>query len=350
MKKKSIFLYITTFSLFLTGIFSGCNFSKQPVSKSGFYFNTVISVTLYDASKEHLLEKCFELADMYEGYFSRTIPDSDVAKINAAAGAPVEVHAETIELLELGIYYGRLSNGKFDITIGKLSDLWDISTKALIEASKLNADAIPSASSIEAALATVDYTGITIDGTMVSLNNPDSAIDLGGIAKGYIADKMKLFLNENGVTSGIINLGGNVLTLGPKEKGDSYTIGIQKPFSEDGSAIAAVQVTDKTVVSSGSYERYFEVDGKQYHHILDVRTGYPYENNLLEVTIITDSSAHADALSTTCFSLGLEEGLALIESLEDTEAIFITDDYMIHTTSGIGTTIPFQNLGTQPKF
>lgn len=346
--KKNFFLYILSFTLFFTSAlsFSGCSTSNQKISKSGFYFNTVISVTIYDASKEHLLEECFQLADMYEGYFSKTIPQSDISRINAAAGTPVEVHTETIELLELGIYYGNLSNGKFDITIGKLSDLWDISTKALLDDTTLNTSYIPDDSSIEAALATVDYSQIFIDGNMVTLKNPDSAIDLGGIAKGYIADKMKLFLNENGIAGGIINLGGNVLTLGAKENGESYTIGIQKPFSTDGSAIAAVEVTDKTVVSSGSYERYFEVNGKQYHHILDVETGYPYENHLLGVTIITDSSAHADALSTTCFSLGLEDGLALIEALENTEAIFITDDYEMHTTSGIGTAIPFQKLET----
>lgn len=350
MTKKHFFLYIMTFALLLTGTGSltGCRASNQKIVKSGFYFNTIISVTIYDASKEHLLEECFQLADMYEGYFSTTIPDSDIAKINASAGTPVEVHDETIDLLELGIYYGKLSNGKFDITIGKLSDLWDFSTKALIEDEQMSEAYLPSASAIEKALATVDYSAISIDGNTVTLKNPESAIDLGGIAKGYIADQMKAFLNENGVTSGIINLGGNVLTLGAKANGDSYTIGIQKPFSEDGSAIASVQITDKTVVSSGIYERYFEVNGQLYHHILDTVTGYPYENNLLEVTIITDSSANADALSTTCFSLGLEEGLKLIESLENTEAILITDDYEIHTTSGIGTTIPFQKLGTQP--
>lgn len=346
MKKNRFFLYILTLTLLLASTLSlsSCNTSEQKISKSGFYFDTIISVTIYDASKEHLLEECFELADMYEDYFSKTVTDSDVSKINAAAGTPVKVHDETIELLKLGIYYGDLSNGKFDITIGKLSDLWDFSTKALIDESEMNASYLPTASSIEAALATVDYTAISIDGNMVTLNNPESALDLGGIAKGYIADKMKEFLNENGVTSGIINLGGNVLTLGAKKDGSAYTIGIQKPFSEDGSAIASVEVTDKTVVTSGIYERYFKVDDKLYHHILDVTTGYPYENELLEVTIITDSSANADALSTTCFSLGLEKGLALIESLEDTEAIFITDDYEIHTTSGMGTAIPFHQL------
>lgn len=340
MKKKKRFLICL---LILTLLLSGCTGqSNESISRSGFYFNTVITVTLYNNNDETLLNDCFALADKYENYFSATISGSDVAKINAAAGAPVEVHDETIELLQKGISYGALSHGKFDITIGKLSDLWDFSTKALVDEAEIDASYLPSDSEIQSALSTVDYQNIIIDGNMVSLKNPDASIDLGGIAKGYIADKMKAFLNEQGITEGTINLGGNVLVLGPKSDGSPYTIGIQYPFAEDGSPIASVQVTDQTVVSSGVYERYFKIDDILYHHILDTATGYPYENGLLGVTIITESSADGDALSTTCFALGLNDGMALIESLESTEAIFITEDYELHTSSGIGTTIPFQ--------
>lgn len=122
-----------------------------------------------------------------------------------------------------------------------------------------------------------------------------------------------------------INLGGNVLTLGDKPDGSNYNIGIQKPFSDDGTAIASVEVSDETVVSSGVYERYFYVGDNFYHHILNPKTGYPYDNNLLGVTIICPKSVDGDGLSTTCFALGLEDGMKLIESLDDTEAIFITD-------------------------
>lgn len=347
-KKSSIFpirflCFILFMNISLAFTLSGCNSaSNEPITKSGFYFNTVISVTIYDSSKEALLDDCFDLAAQYENYFSTTIADSDIAKINAASGAPVEVHDETIELLQLGMEYGSISNGTFDITIGKLSDLWDISTKSLIDEAEINASYIPDDAEIAEALATVDYQNIVIDGNMVSLKNPDSAIDLGGIAKGYIADQMKTYLNENGVTSGFINLGGNFLALGPKPDGSAYKVGIQYPFAESGTSIAAVSVTDETVVSSGVYERYFKVEDTLYHHILDTSTGYPYQNHLLGVTIITTKSVDGDALSTTCFSLGLDDGMALIESMEGTEAIFITDDYELHTSSGIGTTIPYQ--------
>lgn len=342
--KKKYTAFLLIFILFSSGVLSGCRGfgKKQPVSKTGFYFDTVISITLYDAAKEALLDDCFALADRYEGYFSNTIEGSDISKINAADGVPVAVHDETVELLKKGIAYGDMSGGKFDITIGKLSDLWDFSTKSLLE--QTDASMLPSKEAVANALSTVDYHSIKIDGNEVSLSNPLARIDLGGIAKGYIADRMKAYLNENGVTEGIINLGGNVLVLGEKSDGTGYSIGIQKPFQADGSAIASVTVTDETVVSSGVYERCFTVDGVRYHHILDTADGYPYDNGLLGVTIITKDSVDGDGLSTTCFSLGLNDGLALVESLDGTEAIFITEDYKLHTSSGLGRDIPFQAL------
>lgn len=345
MNMKQKFSRLTAFLLLPALLLSGCSLpggSNQAISRSGFYFDTVISVTIYDSTKESVLDGCFDLAAQYEGYFSNTVADSDISRINAAGGEPVTVHDETIELLQKGIFYGELSDGKFDITIGKLSDLWNFSTKALLD--ETDESMLPSAEEITEALSTVDYRCIQINGNEVSLTNPNARIDLGGIAKGYIADRMKDYLLENGVTDGFINLGGNVLTLKGKADGSAYTIGIQKPFDQDGTSIASVQVKDMTVVSSGVYERYFEVNGTRYHHILDTANGYPYNNGLLGVTILTKDSVDGDALSTTCFSLGLEKGMELVERLDGTEAIFITDDYALHVSSGIGKQIPFQQL------
>lgn len=331
-KLCAIFLIL----ILLCPLVDGCNLGNPntQLQKSGFYFDTVITITLYGSSHEALLEDCFALAAKYESYFSNTIPDSDISQINAAAGKAVTVHDETIELLEKSIYYSELSDGIFDVTIGKLSDLWNISTKALLN--ETDASMIPAKSEIDKALATVDYRNIVIDGNNVSLRNPDARIDLGGIAKGYIADKMKAYLTEHHVTSGHINLGGNVLCIGEKLDGSPYNIGLQKPFAGDGSSIAAVKIADQTVVSSGVYERYFKVGDALYHHLLDTSTGYPIDNDLLGVSIITTASVDGDALSTICFALGIEKGLALIESLPDTEAIFIDADYVLHESSGIG--------------
>ena len=312
--------------LFLAMIpLTGCS-NQNPISKTGFYFDTVITITLYDKNQENLLDECFAMADRYEHLFSATLPDSDISRINAAEGEPVTVSDETIELLEKGITYGDLSEGRFDITIGALSTLWNFSE---------NSGNIPDQVDIDQALQTVDYHEIQIDGNTVTVTNPDTRIDLGGIAKGYIADRMKEYLGKQGVTCGIINLGGNVLVIGSKTDGTAYTIGIQKPFADTGTAIASLKIANQSLVSSGVYERYFQIDNNIYHHILDTNTGYPYDNDLLGVSILCDSSVDGDALSTTAFSMGLSHGLDFIESLPDTEAIFITEDYDIHTTSGI---------------
>lgn len=338
MRKKILsVLGILVFAELIYGVYrnSSVEETDTSISKTGFYFDTVIKITLYNSDDADYLDGCFALADKYENLLSATIESSDVSKINAANGSPVTVSPETAELIREGIDYGTLSSGQFDITIGKLSSLWDFSE---------NPGIVPDADAIVSAVSTIHYQNITVSGNTVTLNDPDAAIDLGGIAKGFIADKMKAYLNENGITSGIINLGGNVLIIGPKEDGSDYRIGIQKPFSDTGTALATVSIPDGTVVSSGVYERYFKKDGVLYHHLLNPKTGYPYENDLTGVTIICSRSVDGDGLSTTCFSLGLEDGMKLIESLPDTEAIFITSDGELHTSSGVGTTIPFQMM------
>lgn len=326
-------IYTAVVCLLMLFALSGCGQKQEMIQKTDFCLDTVITVTLYDDSAEKQLEECFSLAEKYENLLSTTIKGSDIWNINHGKGTPIKVSDETISLLKKAISYSELSNGAFDITIGALSSLWNF---------KDNDGTLPSQEDIDSALSTVGYENILIEGNTVTLKNPDTRIDLGGIGKGYIADQMKQYLNDQGIQEGIINLGGNILTVGPKSSGETYKIGIQKPFDLAGNSIASVEITDESLVSSGVYERYFEVDGKRYHHILNPATGYPYENGLSGVTIITSSSADADALSTTCFALGLEDGMELIENTRDAEAIFITEDNQIHKSSGIGTDIPFK--------
>ena len=176
----------------------------------------------------------------------------------------------------------------------------------------------------------MNYENIIIRDNTVKLADPQAGIDLGAIAKGYIADRIKDYLEEEGVRHAMINLGGNVLAMGSKLDGSDYNIGIQKPFDETGEPITSVKISDKSVVTSGIYQRYFKADGKIYHHILDPNTGYPCENNLYSVTILTDSSLTADALSTTCFLLGYDRGMKLINQLDNVDAVFITNDNQIH--------------------
>lgn len=309
---------LTTCCLFL----SACSSSKEPISKQGFLLDTVIQITLYDTNDESLLDESFAVCEKYEQLLSRTIETSDVSRINEANGKPVTVSDETISLIQKSLTYSQLSDRAFDITIAPLSSLWDFKDKKTI----------PDSHALDEARALVDYHTIQINGNTVTLSNPKASIDLGAIAKGYIADKIKEYLVSQNIKSGLINLGGNVLTIGTKPDGSAWNIGIQKPFDEQNAVITSVHLSDESVVTSGVYERYFKQDGIIYHHILDAKTGYPYQNGLLGVTIISKESVDGDALSTTCFALGLQKGMELIQSLPDVEAIFITDDYQLHDT------------------
>lgn len=303
-------------------LITGCSAKPmEPISKTGVYFDTVIKIDIYDSADTELLNKCFEYCQEFENTISRTIETSEISQINQAKGEPTTVSDMTIELLQKGIQYGNLTDGKFDITIAPLSELWDV---------KNNPGIIPSEEEISNALSHVNYKNIQIKGNEVTLLDPEAAIDLGGIAKGYMADKLKEYLISEGVKSALINLGGNILTIGTKPNGQPFVLGIQKPFDNQGTVITTVQSSDNSLVSSGVYERYFEVDGVKYHHILDTNTGYPFNNGLLGVSIISPESVDGDALSTACFALGLEDGMKLINSIANTEAIFITDDYKLH--------------------
>lgn len=305
-------------------LFTGCHLvTKEPISKTGIYFDTVISIDIYDSNNTSLLEQCFEYCKEFEETVSRTIETSEIYQINHANGNPVEVSDVTLELLKKGVEYGDLTNGKFDITIAPLSELWDF---------KNNTGTVPNEQDIKEALSHVNYKNIVIDGNMITLTDPKSAIDLGGIAKGYMADRLKEYLTKQGVESALINLGGNILAVGSKPDGTPFHLGIQKPFDKHGVTITSVKTADSSVVSSGVYERYFKTDDALYHHILNSKTGFPYNNGLLGVTILSEKSVDGDALSTSCFALGLEDGMKLIQSLDDVDAIFVTDDYQLHDT------------------
>ena len=223
-----------------------------------------------------------------------------------------------------------MSNGAFDITIGSVSRLWDFTAES---------PKVPDSRHIAEALTHVDYTRVSVsdngDGTY-SISKPDDVIlDLGAVAKGYIADKIKDFLEENGVKRAIINLGGNVLCIGKKTNTDNFGIGVRKPFAANNEVLVALSVDDSSVVSSGNYERYFYADdGTFYHHILNPATGYSYDNDLSDVTILSNDSLTGDCLSTTCFCLGLDDGMKLIESLDGIEAVFVTNEGEIHYSSG----------------
>lgn len=319
--KRIIAFILTVLALWAV---TGCIPTSKPkdsIKITEVYFDTVVTIEIWGTKDTSILEKCKEICTYYEQLFSSTISTSDISRINSAQGAPVEVNPETAKLVQKGLDYGRLSDGTFDITIAPLSTLWDV---------KQNPGNIPAQKAIDEAKSHVNYKNVIVKDNTVTLTDPKAAIDLGGIAKGYIADKLKEYLLSKETKYGLINLGGNIVALGEKPEGGAFRIGIQKPFDEKNQSITSVNIRNESVVSSGIYERYFKKDGKIYHHLLEPVTGYPYDNNLLQVTIISDNSVDADALSTATFGLGLEKGTALIKELKNVKAIFVTDDYRLH--------------------
>ncbi len=321
-RRENLICIILAFILIFN---SGCANGKETpekVSRSDFLMDTVVTITLYDGSDEEILDECFELMHKYEQMFSRTDETSEIARLNA--GEISEVSEETAELIQKGLYYSALSDGAFDITICPVSKLWNFT----------NGGTIPSEESISVAVKHVGYEKVKVDGCEILFLQQGVEIDLGGIAKGYVADRLRDLLLERGVESALINLGGNTLCVGRKPDGSAFRVGVQTPFGDQNDISVILSVEDLSVVTSGVYERCFEVNGKLYHHILNPKTGYPYDNSLLSVTIICENSADADALSTTCFALGLEEGLAFINKLECCYAVFITDEYEIIYSDG----------------
>lgn len=324
--------YVFVLTILVIPIFlqTGCAHKAEPVSQAGFYLDTVIQITLYDTGNREscidTIQDCFALIDNYEHLFSASIEGSDIWNINHGGGKPVTVSEDTLSLLRAALYYSELSDGMVDATVLPLSRLWNFGSDASCR--------VPDQDSIEAALSHVDWRNVHIDGSAVTLKDPLAAIDPGFIAKGYIADRLKEYLLDRGVRSACISLGGNLVTINNKPDGTPYRIGIRKPFAPEGEIAATVTVTDSSVVSSGIYERYFYEDGTLYHHLLDTRTGYPADNNIAGVTILSPSSLEADALSTTCYFLGIDTGMELIESIDGTEALFITKDGTLHYSKG----------------
>lgn len=322
IRKSGLFL-ISLLTVILIFTLSACSKPplEDPIKTTGIYFDTVISIEIWGSTDETILEHCEDICAQYEQLLSRTIDTSDISRINSARGAKVQVDAKTAEVIRKGLYYSQLSEGGFDITIAPLSELWDI---------KNNPGNIPDQSAIDEAKSHINYKNVVLEGNTVSLKDPEAAIDLGAIAKGFIADELKAYLIEQGIEHALINLGGNILAVGGKASGENFHVGIQRPFDERNTVMTSVDVNGKSVVSSGTYERYFKKNGKIYHHLLNPFTGYPFDNHLLQVTIISDLSVDGDGLSTACFALGLEQGTALIESLDEISAIFITEDYKLH--------------------
>lgn len=301
----------------------------DPLKRTEFVLGTSVTISLYDHQSSDLLNKAFNKLRDLEDILSINKSDTLIDTINKnAAIKSVKVDSETLFIITKSLEYSTLSDGSFDITIGPIVKLWNIGFP----------DArVPSPEEIDAKLNLVDYRQIEIDqsNNAVFLKSKGMLIDLGGIAKGYAADEVVKMLKQNGTRHALVDIGGNVYALGTKPDGSLWKIGIQDPFNPRGRVIGSIALSDKSIVTSGIYERYLEEGGKKYHHILNPDTGYPFENELASVTVITSNSIDGDALSTSVFSKGLEDGLEFVDTLEDVEAIFVTKDKKVYITKNL---------------
>lgn len=265
---------------------------------------------------EALASRVFSLVKKYEDLFTVNRAQSQVMDINHAAGQqPVVVSRTVFELIKCAKAASMVRDSAFNLAIGPLVKLWRIGFKG---------DSVPGAQDIAARLRITRPQDVVLDDAAASvfLTQPGMEIDLGAIAKGFIADRVRDYLHQQGVNDGLINLGGNVQTLGNPQ--GQWTIGVKKPFSGADALVGSINVANKSVVTSGTYERYFEQDGKRWHHILDPRSGYPLDNELDSVTIISADSLDGDIWTTLIFGLGVEKGCAALRQHEDIEAIFVT--------------------------
>lgn len=302
---------------------------KEPLSKTNLMLDTVVTISLYDDSDAAMLDLAFDEIARLENLLSVTKEGSDLDRLNKAAGkAWVEIAPETQEVLTMAKEYTTLSGGYFDVTAGPLIDLWGIHN---------GEGHYPTPAELEAVLPLIGSDDLLVEEGRAYLAREGMEANLGAIAKGYIADRVKDLLVENGVEHAILNLGRNLLLIGGKDESTAFRIGVQDPNDAQGALVGELDVMDRSVVTSGINERYFTYEGKNYHHILDPFTGFPADNGVASVTILSDSSAQGDALSTACLLMGREKGLDLIESLDGVEALFILTDGTMLPSSGFPT-------------
>ena len=320
--KLIIIFYIT---IFFAGIFSGCGKKAEARTEQAFLLDTIVSVTYYDARDRVAVLDALALCRLSELVFSRTDPESELFCLNDRGSGMVS--PELREALALALEYCAESGGRYDVTMGGVSALYDFSGET---------PHVPEAEALAEAMAHVGWEKVHIDGETVTLDDPEAVLDLGSVAKGWIADRMKEYLVGRGVKHAIISLGGNVLCLGGRPDGTDYKIGIQYPERDSTALAATVSTREGSVVTSGVYERFFVENGVTYHHLLDPATGMPLDTGLLAVSVVGPCSARCDALSTLCFALGTEDGCALIDALEGYEAVWILENGTQVKSAGFG--------------
>lgn len=304
-------------------LLSGCTSQTVSESRKNFFaMDTIMDFTIY--GQEDLLDQTESMIRSLEAEMSVTNPASEIAEINENGYG--KVTGDTSDLISAALSLCQRTDGALDISVYPIVRAWGFTTDNY---------QVPDDVSIQALLPLVDYTQIDYQQDSGDIHLPDGMeIDLGSVAKGYAGQKAADFLKENGVTSGLLSLGGNIQAIGSKPDGSPWKIGIQDPFQNE-SPMMVLSVTDKSVVTSGGYERYFQQDGKTYWHIMDPSTGYPAENGLVSVTIVGTDGMLCDGLSTSLFVMGLEKAADFWGSSDDFDAVFVTEDQTVYVTEGL---------------
>lgn len=315
--------------LFLIGamVFLGCARQENVPSETAeiFAMDTIMNFTVYGTNSSDVLADAKAMVQKYEGLFSVNVDSSDVAKLNASAGIPVKVSEETYEILQKSVRVSEQTDGLFDVSIYPLVRAWGFTTESY---------RVPEKKEIQDILKHVDYRNI-IFGENYEVTLPkDMQIDLGAIAKGYLSQQLIELFAQKKVTAAVVSLGGNVQTYGKKPDASLFRVGITDP-SDGVSVYGSVEVGEKAVITSGSYQRYFEENGKKYHHIMDKRTGEPADSDLQSVTVISDRGETADALATALFIMGKEKAVAFAKEHKEIQLILIDENNQVWHTQDI---------------
>jgi thiamine biosynthesis lipoprotein len=307
-----------------TVIYRVRGFGMNTRYRESLAMDTLVSVSVSSnktpSETERILDGVFSLIDDLNKKLSMHNVSSDISRVNAGSGViSVRVAPETAKVLESALALAALTGGAFDPTIGPITALWRVNYR------EEPREALPSEPEITLALDLVDY-------RMVSILSPDKiflvkrgmALDLGGIAKGYVSGAVMNFLKESGIKSAMIDLGGNLAVLGSRPDGELWRVGVQHPLRPRGEPICSVAVHDSSVITAGVYERFIEIGGKTYTHIFDPFTGSPVDGGLLSATVVTEDPTKGDALSTAFMVMGEAGARRLLNELPGVEAIFVS--------------------------
>lgn len=318
------------FSIFLAFALSGC-FQKKTSAQTQFIFNTICSVNLYEDSSEELYAEIFSRLREIENVFNNYSPSSEISRVNEnTAERAMEVSKDFFTVLKTALSFCELSGGAFDITVGPLVKLWNVTGEN---------PRVPSEEDFARVMPLVGYKNVILSedesAPTVRFAKKGVQLDLGAIAKGFAADEVEKILREKKVRRAVISLGGNIYVHGKKSSGEKWSVGIRNPFGEGNAATLFAQ--DNSVVTSGGYERFFEKDGELYSHILNPATGFPVRTDIVSITIICPNSMAADALSTSIFLCGLESIARFSQSplCPKFECVAIDKDGTIYATRGI---------------